>query len=80
MDGDELVIGALLNFAGEFAGKLQMEYLFTFLVPETQDHGSPYLNPRMPASEKLLKSAYFWGHSRHKRPKERRNVSADAHG
>jgi len=43
MDGNELVISALLNFAGDFAGKLQMEYIFTFRIPETQDYDSFYL-------------------------------------
>jgi len=47
MDGDELVIGAFLNFAGKFAGKLQIENHFARFVSEAQNH-----------RRSLLKSAY----------------------
>jgi hypothetical protein len=47
MDGDELVIGAFLNFAGKFAGKLQIENLRALFVSQAQNH-----------RRKLLKSAY----------------------
>jgi len=43
MDGNELVIGALLNFMREFAGIFQIEDLPALFVSETQNHRQPLL-------------------------------------